>query len=129
MTGLIFESRITFITDLVQPLSLPILEQLPACKECIREAAFYIQHALNFNDSGGRENKRLTLESLARAVWHEDVGLARKLLDATMLARTYIEIVANRITVLDPPVFEEACMAEREYYHSQQIADAKRMFF
>ena len=114
MTGLILESRITFITDLVQPLSLPILEQLPAIKECIREAAFYKRDALNFNDSGGRDNKRLTLESLARAVWHEDVGLAGTLLDITMLARTYIEIVANRITVLDPPVFEEAYKAERE---------------
>jgi len=41
VSGPIFESRINFITDLVQPLSLLILEQLPNIKECIRQAAFF----------------------------------------------------------------------------------------
>ena len=80
-----------------------ILEQLPTIKECIREAAFFTRDSLNFLDSGGRENRRLTLESISRAVWNEDVGLARKLLDTTKLAREHIKIAANRINILDPP--------------------------
>ena len=84
------------------------MEQLPAINECIREAAFYVRDALNFNDTGGRENPRLTLESLARAVWNGDTKLGRTLLDTTIIAKTLIDIVSNKIVVLDSPAFEEA---------------------
>ena len=125
VTGPIYESRIAFLIDRIQPLSLPTLEQLPAIKECIKSAALFTRDTLNFTDSGGRECKRLTLESLSRAVWHNDCKLARKLLDTTTIAREHIDIVLGKIVVLNPPSFEEAYRVERQYYHSRQITDAK----
>ena len=99
---------------IVQPLSLPILEQLPAIKTCIEDAAFFTRDSFNFFDSGGRENRRLTLESITRAVWNEDACLAQKLLNTTMLAREHIKVVDNRVIILDPPALEEAYRIERE---------------
>ena len=117
VTGPIYESRIAFLIDRIKPLTLPPLEQLPAIKECIRSAAFFTRDSLNFADAGGRESRRLTLESLARAVWHNDSKLARKLLDTTVLAKQHTDIISGKIVVLDPPLFKEAYRIEREYYH------------
>ena len=39
-TGPICEERVNYLIGLVQPLSLPTLEQLLAIKTCIKEAAF-----------------------------------------------------------------------------------------
>ena len=112
----------------MQPLSLPILEQLPAIETCIKDAAFFNRDSFNFLDSGGRENRRLTLESITRAVWNEDACLAQKLLNTTMLAREHINAVENSVIILDPPALEEAYSIEREYYHNWQILDAKAAF-
>ena len=65
------------------------------------------------------------MESLSRAVWHNDVKLARKLLDTTTIAKEHIGIVLGKIVVLDPPSFEETYRVERLYYHTRQISDAK----
>ena len=65
------------------------------------------KRCLNFCDSGGRENRRLTLESLARAIWHCNIKLAKKPLDSIVIAKEYIDIVSGKIVVLDPPAFEE----------------------
>ena len=89
---------------------------MPAIKECIREAAFFTRDTLNFSDQGGRENRRLTLESLARAIWHNNLKLAQKLLNTTLLAKECIGIVLGKIVVLDPPAFEEMYRIEREFY-------------
>ena len=111
--------------DIVQPLSLPTLEQLPAIKACIKDAAFFTRDALNFYDSGGRENRRLTLESISRAIWNEDLGLARKLLATTALAKEHIQIQDNRVCIINPPVLEEAYRVEREYYLGNRINEAR----
>ena len=103
-----------YLIDLVQPLSLPTLEQLPAIKACIKDAALYTRDALNFHDTGGRENRRLTLESISRAIWNEDLVLARKLLATTALAKEHIQIQDNRVCIINPPVLEEAYKVERE---------------
>ena len=57
----------------------------------------------------------LTLESITRAVWNEDACLARKLLNTTKLAREHIDVIANRVIILDPPALEEAYRTEMEY--------------
>ena len=46
-------------------------------------------------------------------------------MDTTVLAKQHINIISGKIVVLDPPSFEEAYRIEREFYHSNQIAEAK----
>ena len=105
---------------LVQPLSLATREQMPAIKTCIKDAAFFTRDSLNFLDSGGRENRRLTLESMSRAVWNEDLALARKLLSTTILAREHIRIQDSRVCIINPPALEEAY---RVYLDNRTLED------
>ena len=48
VSGPVFSSRVSFLIDLVKPLSLPTLQQFLAIKACIREAAFFNRDALIF---------------------------------------------------------------------------------
>ena len=77
-----------------------------------------------FSDTGGREQKRLVLESMARAVWNNDCKLARVLLKVTTLATLHLQIVDGSVSCLDPPSFEELYREEKEHYHSQNISRA-----
>ena len=61
-------------------------------------------------------------------MWNEDACLAQKLLNTTKLAREHINVVDNRVIILDPPALEAAYRVEREYYHNNQILDAKAAF-
>ena len=60
-------------------------------------------------------------------MWNEDACLAQKLLSTTTLAREHIQIQDNTV-IIDPPALEEAYRVEREYYHSNQILDARAAF-
>ena len=117
--------------------SIPANPRAVACHQDLhKRRRIFIRDSFNFLDSGGRENRRLTLESITRAVWNDDACLAQKLLNTTKLAREHIQVVDSKMTVrplspscrvivLDPPALEEAYRIEREYYHGNQILDAK----
>ena len=82
---------------------------------------------LKFNDSGGRENRWLAFESLGRPVWNGDEKLGRIGLESATTAKNYIDIIAGKVVLLDPLAFEEVYRAAREYWHSQQVADARSL--
>ena len=109
--------------------SLPANSGAIACHQDLHEGCrIFIRDSLNFLVSGGRENPRLTWESITRAVWNEDACLVQKQLSTTMLAREHIRIQDNRVCIIDPPALEEAYRVEREFYHGNQILDARAAF-
>ena len=94
----------------------------------MKDVALFIRDSLNFLDSGGRGNRRPTLESISRAVWNEDTCLAQKLPSTTMLAREHIRIQDNRVCIINPPALEEAYRVEREYYLGNRILEARAAY-
>ena len=46
------------------------------------------------------------------------IKLARKLLDSTVSAKEYIDIISGKIVVLDPLTFEETYRVEKALYHA-----------
>ena len=106
-SGPVFQGRLNLLIAHIRPLELPISQQLTTIKSCIHEAALFTRDSLMFSDTGGREQKRLVLESMARAVWNNDCKLARVLLKVTTLAALHLQIVDGSVSCLDPPSFEE----------------------
>ena len=123
-SGPVFQGRLNLLIASIRPLELPISQQLETIKSCIHEAALFTRDTLLFSDSGGREQKRLVLESMARAIWNNDVKLTRILLKVSSLAILHLQIIDGKVSCLDPPSFEELYREEKEYYHSQNIARA-----
>ena len=123
-SGPVFQGRLNLLIAHIRPLELPISQQLTTIKSCIHEAALFTRDTLMFSDTGGREQKRLVLESMARAIWNNDCKLARVLLKVTTLATLHLQIVDGSVSCLDPPSFEELYREEKEHYHSQNISKA-----
>ena len=54
----------------------------------------------------GSESLRLTVDGLSRAMWLQDVSLARRLLRVSEVARTFAPIRDGKVFCLDPQGFE-----------------------
>eukprot|EP00959_Pyramimonas_sp_CCMP1952_P090089 1886131-Pyramimonas_sp.AAC.1 len=85
----------------------------------MREAARYARNAMFTHDPTNPESKMIILRSVARAVWRQDIVLARRLLRYD-LAREHLSVdeSTRRISLCRPACFAEALDA-------LQFADAE----
>ena len=85
------------VCDYASVLELPLVERLSCYKTCIRIVA---KHVRNCNTICGSPISDLTvLNSISRAVWRQDVKLARELCSVSDLAREHVCIsISNSIS-------------------------------
>eukprot|EP00959_Pyramimonas_sp_CCMP1952_P048634 1015720-Pyramimonas_sp.AAC.1 len=58
------------------------------------------------------ETKLMVFRSMSRAVWHDGVGLGRRLLQSCELARTYFNV--TEVTLIHPPSFARDFAQEQQ---------------
>jgi len=81
---------VSCLVKCVDIFSLPPSEQLNAYNSCIKEAARRVRNESLFANPDGSEEKKLVLSSVSRALWFNNLGLARKLIDYSSSAKDLI---------------------------------------
>ena len=81
-------------------------EVLNVYNQCISEAARKVRDFMLVSNPDGSESLRLTVDGLSRAMWLQDVSLARRLMRVSEVARTFAEIRDGQVFCLDPQGFE-----------------------
>ena len=77
-----------------------------AHKKIIREAAQHARDQILKNDPHCPFSCALTLATVARTIWHNDLRLGHKLLASSDLAKEVMFIKDAQISLVDPPGFE-----------------------
>jgi hypothetical protein len=72
--------------------NVPAHRKLATLKSCFKEASKCVLLDLQFNEDS-LEAQRMAFSSISRAVWFNNVSLAKKLLKSSQLARSHIAII------------------------------------
>ena len=94
------ESLVSICQD-VDVLSLPDHQCLPVYKSCIFEAARRTRDFLLFDDSESMEQLRTILASMSRAIWFNNLKLAKTLIAKTHFAALLLEVVEGKVVCKD----------------------------
>jgi len=101
-----FTRALEKLVEAVGVLSLPRDLQLGVYKRCIWEAARVTRDHLLTHDPSGEESQRLVVDSIGRAVWRQDLKLARRVFNGSSLARGHIVIEGNNVSLVNPEAFD-----------------------
>jgi hypothetical protein len=84
-----FKEHLNSLVDYVDIFNLPLHRQLPTLNTCILEAGKIVRQLLLFDDTPTPSANRLILASVSRAIWFNDVNLARRILRFLLLAMNF----------------------------------------
>ena len=115
-----FADRLNFLTIRILKDSMLPFERLDAHKICIYEAAKHARDLENFSDSQGTESRRLVFESMARAIWSNDLRAAKKLISKTEVGRKNLKIENGRVLPIDFKSFEENFAWEKQEHFERE---------
>ena len=87
-----FKVHLKSLTDFIGILALNVSEQLLTYKSCMREAARRVRNEALYLNPGGSAEREIALSSISRALWFNDLPLARKLLRWSSIAKDLIHI-------------------------------------
>jgi len=119
-----FAEMVDIISRSIRLLEQPVANQLFLLNKIILEAARHVRNYSLYHRPDGSDNVRLVIDSISRAIWKQDVRLAKKLLDNSALARNYLCLSGARVSVVDPICFEQYFLEIRA---SQQQAAVLRL--
>ena len=74
-----FKVHLKSLMDYIAILTLAVFEQLLSYKSCMREAARRVRNESLFLNPDGSAEMKIVLASISRALWFNDLPLARKL--------------------------------------------------
>ena len=92
-------------------------KKLICYKSCIREAARRVRDRLFLEDPASDNAIRMTLSSISRAIWFNDVKLARRVFSSSSIARDLLEVRHGRVVCIDFHSFDSLF----NEYHSKDL--------
>ena len=122
-----FKSSLDILTEAIDIHNLPEERQLPALNRCINAAAKEVRNHLITHDAYGTEIARLVLSSIAKAVWKDDLKLAKTLIHTSPLARDHIYIQDGRICFVDHAAYDSQYNAARLELKNQTIQKLQKV--
>ena len=94
------------LCDYVKIDLIPDDEILRVYNKCILEAARKVRDYMLVSNPDGSESLRLVVDGLSRAMWLQNIPLARRLLRVSELACSFAEVRDGKVICLDPVGFE-----------------------
>ena len=82
-----YKVHLKSLTNCIDILALDVSEQLLVYKSCLREAARRVRNEALFLNPDGSAEKKNVLSSISRALWFNNLPLARKLLRWSSIAK------------------------------------------
>ncbi len=101
-----FKGMVQCMVDKLDFQSIKIEEQLRIYNNVLREAGRLVRDSKLFKDPKNPESMRLVFSSMARAIWGQDLRLARRVLSSSSIATYYIQVVGKQVSAVDPMAFE-----------------------
>ena len=87
-----FKAHLKSLTEHTGILTLDVAEQLVGYKFCIKEAARRVRNEALFTNPDGSGERKIVLSSISRALWFNNLPLAKKLLRWSTIASDLIYI-------------------------------------
>ena len=116
-----FKVHVSSLVECVDIFSLQPSDQLKAYNSCLKEAARRVRNESFFANPDGSEEKKLVLSSVSRALWFNNLGLARKLIDYSASAKDLIYIEDSTVKAFSFQSFETIFGDFFNTYHSSQV--------
>ena len=89
--------RLESLTSSISILNLEASRLLIMYKKCMRAAAKRVRNECLFRDSSGAESTKLVLSSVSRALWYNNLSLAKRLIRYSDIATDLIFIDAGKV--------------------------------
>ena len=121
-----FKSHVSSLVESVDIFSLKPAEQLNTYNSCIKEAARRVRNEALFSNPDGTEEKKLVLSSVSRALWFNNLGLARKLIEYSASAKDLIFIEDSQVKAFSFQAFESIFGDFFNMYHSSQVQEIQK---
>jgi len=112
---------VSSLVECVDSFSLSPAEQLNAYNSCLKEAARRVRNEALYKNPDGSEEKKLVLSSVSRALWFNNLGLAKKLIDYSSSAKDPIFIKDSQVKAFSFQAFETIFGDFFNMYHSSQV--------
>ena len=114
------------LTKCVNIFSVGSSEQLNFYSSCPKDAARCVRNASLFKNPGGTEEKKLVLTLVSRAVWFNNLNLAKKLIDYSAIAKDPVYIEEAQVKAHSFETFETICGDLLNAYHSSQAQQLRQ---
>ena len=109
------------LTSSISILNLEVPRQLIIYKKCMREAAKRVRNECLFLDSSGGESTKLILSSVSRALWFNNISLAKKLLNSSSIASDPIFVDGGKVCAHSYENFENTFGDFFKVYHRSEV--------
>ena len=116
-----FKFHVSSLGEYVDIFTLKPAEQLNTSNSCIKEAARRVRNEALYTNPDGSEEKKLVLSSVSRALWLNNLGLARKLIEYSASAKDLIYIEDSQVKAFSFQAFETIFGDFFNMYHSSQV--------
>ena len=103
-----FEMHVHSLASSCNLLCLPVHRQLSTLKVCFREASKRVLLDIQHVEENSLEAQRIAFSFISRAIWFNNVCMAKKLLISSELAKLHLQILNGRASIIDPAFFEVA---------------------
>ena len=121
-----FKMHLSSLIKYVDIFSLKVADQLDTYNSCIKEAALRVRNEALFCNPDGTEEKKLVLSSVSRALWFNNLGLARKLIAYSASAKELIFIEDSTVKAFSFEAFESIFDDFFSMYHSTQVQNIQQ---
>jgi len=102
-----FAEIVAKMVDNVALFGLPDHQQLFIYKKLLREASRHVRDFLLTHFPNGNESERMVIDSVGRAIWRQNLPLARTLVSTSPLAAQHLQIQGSTVALREPEAFEE----------------------
>ena len=106
--------------------SLEPSEQLNSYNSCLKEAARRVRNESLYKSPDGTEERKLVLFSVSRALWFNNLNLAKKLIDYSATAKDLIDIEEAQVKAHSFETFETIFGDFFNVYHSSQVQQLRQ---
>ena len=121
-----FERHVHALASSCDILGLPVHKQLTTLKTCFREASKRVLLEIQHDETNSLEAQRLAFSSISRAIWFNNVCLAKKLLLRSELAKLHMQILNGRVSIINPAFFDVAFNECHAQYLSGHLKDLRK---
>ena len=92
-----YKVHLKSLTEYIGIRALDVSEQLLTYKDCMKEAARRVRNETLYLNPDGSAERKIVLSSISRALWFNNLPLARKLLRWSAFAKDLIHIVDCKV--------------------------------
>ena len=100
-----FERHVHSLASYCDLLCLLVHRQLSTLKVCFREASKLVLLDIQHDEENSLEAQRLAFSFISRAIWFNNVSLAKKLLISSELAKLHLQILNGKASIINPVFF------------------------